>query len=35
MTKAEVKKRIAGLKCTVDAQRSILSALKVEMEATR
>lgn len=35
MARKRAEKRIAGLKATVDAQRSILSALKVEAEALR
>jgi hypothetical protein len=35
MARKRAEKRIQALKATVDAQRSILSALKTELEATR
>lgn len=35
MARKRAEKRIKDLRSSVDAQRSILSALKVEMEATR
>jgi hypothetical protein len=34
-SRKRIEKRLSSLKAEVDAQRSILSALKVEMEATR